>query len=165
MSTPRSGHTATLLTNGKVLIVGGDDARAELFEPATETFAPTGSMSISRYGATATLLANGKVLIAGGLGPGANQLPRLDTAELYDPLSGTFSGTGSMAVPRFLHAATLLNDGKILITGGTTDNAGGGLPQRTQNFMTPRLVFSLPLAVCSQIVRNTRPPCWRMERC
>jgi hypothetical protein len=86
MSTPRSGHTATLLTNGEVLIVGGNDARAELFDPATETFAPTGSMSISRYGATATLLANGKVLIAGGLGPGANQLPRLDTAELYDPL-------------------------------------------------------------------------------
>ena len=137
MSTPRSGHTATLLTNGKVLIVGGDDARAELFDPATETFAPTGSMSTSRYGATATLLANGKVLIAGGLGPGANELPRLDTAELYDPLSGTFSGTGSMAVPRFLHAATLLNDGKILITGGTTDNAGGGVATANAELYDP----------------------------
>ena len=126
MRTARSGHTATLLMNGKVLVAGGGDATAELFDPASTTFAPTGSMSTARYGATATLLANGKVLIAGGFGPGASELPRLQTAELYDPLTGTFVPTGSMAFPRVLHAAALLQDGKVLITGGTIDHVGGG---------------------------------------
>jgi len=128
MSTPRSGHTATLLANGKVLIVGGGgpDASAELFDPATATFSPTGSMTTPRFGATATLLANGKVLIVGGLGPGTSILPRLNSAELYDPLAGVFSATGSMATPRWMHTAALLNDGRVLIAGGTDDHVGGG---------------------------------------
>jgi hypothetical protein len=126
MGIPRSGHTAVLLANSKVLIVGGPDATAELFDPATATFSPTGSMTTPRFGATATLLANGKVLIAGGLGPGTSILPRLNSAELYDPLTGTFTATGSMTTPRWMHTATLLNDGRVLIAGGTDDSAGGG---------------------------------------
>jgi hypothetical protein len=126
LNTPRSGHSATLLANGKVLIVGGGDASAELFDPATGNFTPTGSMTTTRYGATATLLANGKVLITGGFGPGTSSLPRLNSAELYDPLTGVFSATGSMTNARVLHTATLLNDGKVLIAGGTRDGGGGG---------------------------------------
>ena len=129
MSKPRSGHTATLLANGEVLIVGGadgPDATAELFDPATATFLPTGSMTTPRAGATATLLANGKVLIAGGFGPGVSSLPRLNSAELYDPLTGTFAATGSMVVPRILHTSTLLNNGSVLIVGGTDSSTGGG---------------------------------------
>ena len=126
MGTPRSGHSATLLANGKVLIVGGGDASAELFDPSTGNFTPTGSMTTTRYGATATLLANGKVLITGGFGPGTSILPRLNSAELYDPLTGIFSATGSMTNARVLHTATLLNDGKVLIAGGTRDGGGGG---------------------------------------
>jgi len=126
MSTPRSGHTATLLADGKVLITGGGDPSAELFDPASGTFTPTGSMTTLRSGATATLLANGKVLITGGFGPGTSSLPRLSSAELYDPLTGTFSVTGSMAAARVLHTATLLNNGKVLITGGTREGGGGG---------------------------------------
>jgi hypothetical protein len=126
MNTPRSGHTATLLANGNVLIVGGPDATAELFDPVTATFSLTGSMTTSRYGATAILLANGKVLITGGFGPGTSSLPRLNSAELYDPLTGTFSATGSMADSRVLHTATLMNDGKVLIAGGTREGGGGG---------------------------------------
>jgi hypothetical protein len=137
MRTARSGHTATLLMNGKVLVAGGGNATAELFDPANASFTPTGSMSTSRYGATATLLANGNVLIAGGFGPGASELPRLKTAELYDPLTGTFSPTGSMALPRVLHAATLLDDGKVLITGGTIDNVGGGVATATSEVYDP----------------------------
>jgi hypothetical protein len=74
LTTDRQFHTATLLTNGKVLIAGGFGtapgspaplASAELFDPSTGTFTPTGSMSIPRAGHTATLLPSGKVLIAG----------------------------------------------------------------------------------------------------
>jgi IPT/TIG domain/Galactose oxidase, central domain len=126
MGKPRSGHTATLLGDGRVLIVGGADATAELFDPLTATFSPTGGMTTQRYGATATLLANGKVLITGGFGPGTSSLPRLNSAELYDPMTGTFSATGSMADARILHTATLLNDGKVLIAGGTREGGGGG---------------------------------------
>src|SRR5437764_9136216 len=77
----RSGHTATLLHNGKVLVAGGFDgnitlARAELYDPAKGTWSTTGSLKTARAYHTATLLANGKVLVAGG---GNN------SAELYDP--------------------------------------------------------------------------------
>jgi len=126
MHTARSGHTATLLANGKVLITGGGDGSAELFDPATGAFTPTGSMTTPRSRATATLLANGKVLVTGGFGPSTSSLPRLNSAELYDPLTGTFSATGSMVDPRVLHTATLMNDGKVLIAGGTRAGGGGG---------------------------------------
>jgi hypothetical protein len=70
-------------------------------------------MSVGRNSHTATLLAGGKVLIAGGQGVGV-----LATAELYDPTSGTFTATGSMAAARTSHTATLLINGKVLIAGG-----------------------------------------------
>ena len=128
LNTPRSGHTATLLENGKVLVAGGsEDGSAELFDPVTGTFSPTGTMSSSRSEATATLLANGRVLITGGYGRvlgknGAWQC--LATAEIYDPASGTFSKTGEMISARVMHTATLLNDGRVLITGGASDGFG-----------------------------------------
>jgi hypothetical protein len=121
MSTARNNHTATLLSNGKVLVTGGPDATAELYDPTAGTFSPTGSMSSVRYNHTATLLNDGKVLVTGGWGlnPG-NVSTSLTTAELYDPGSGTFSLTGSMGSARTYHTATLLNDGKVLVTGGGT---------------------------------------------
>ena len=118
IATARVGHTATLLSNGKVLVAGGDDATAELFDPASESFTRTGNMTTRRYGATATLLGNGKVLIVGGYGPCSTECPLMSTAELYDPLTGTFSATGSMSQARASHTATLLATGKVLITGG-----------------------------------------------
>lgn len=141
MNTARNGHTATLLANGKVLVLGGAngelDASAELFDPVSGTFTPTGSMSTPRAGATATLLANGKVLIAGGFGPGVSMLPRLSSAELYDPQSGTFIATGSMAIARFQPTATLLNDGRVLITGGVVDGGGGGAASANSELFDP----------------------------
>lgn len=111
MTTARSGHTATLLANGTVLIVGGArEATAELYDPSTATFAPTGGMTVARVGHTATLLSDGKVLIAGGW--------CLSSAELYDPATGTFAATGSMIEDQAGHAATLLPNGKVLIVGG-----------------------------------------------
>jgi hypothetical protein len=77
-------------------------------------------MAATRLGQTATLLDNGEVLIAGGFAGGSSYLT---SAELYDPLAGTFSATGSMAGARFIHTATLLKGGKVLIAGGATSSA------------------------------------------
>ena len=114
LTVARAIHTATLLSNGTVLITGGENsggslASAELYQPATGTFSATGSMSRTRFSHTATLLNNGMVLIAGGLS---------SSAELYDPATGTFTLTGSMTTPRYGHTATLLSNGMVLITGG-----------------------------------------------
>jgi Big-like domain-containing protein/galactose oxidase-like protein len=125
LNTERYFHTATLLTNGKVLITGGICcgnaqingnilASAELYDPASGTFSPTGSMAAARYGHTATLLNNGMVLIAGG----QNAVTLFSSAEIYNPANGTFTPAGSMINGREEHVATLLNNGKVLITGG-----------------------------------------------
>jgi hypothetical protein len=124
MGDPRVFHTATLLTNGKVLIAGGDDetttvyATAQLFDPASGLFASTGNMIAVHTGHTATLLADGRVLVAGGGNRAGSDTEGSATAELYDPATGKFTQTGNMNVSRTLHTATLLSDGTVLIAGG-----------------------------------------------
>ena len=121
LATARSYHTATLLPNGKVLVAGGYGgnyppgalASAELYDPATETWTATGSLTNGRYYHTATLLPNGKVLVAGG-----SDAENLASAELYDPATGTWTATGNLGTVRFLHKATLLSNGKVLVAGG-----------------------------------------------
>jgi N-acetylneuraminic acid mutarotase len=128
MTTVRDDPTATLLSNGKVLVVGGGDntgslvASAELYDPVSGTWSPTGSMATPRFLDTATLLPNGKVLVAGGSNDSAG---RLATVELYDPASGTWSATGSLATARDSHTATLLPNGKVLVAGGTSTGVSG----------------------------------------
>jgi len=114
-----ASHTATLLNTGKVLVAGWGNATAELFDPATGTFAATGSMVTARVSHTATLLSNGQVLVTGGIQGSGTATTVLAEAELYDPGKGTFSATaGVLTTAREWHAASLLPDGKVLVTGG-----------------------------------------------
>jgi WD40 repeat protein len=121
MTIGRTGHTATLLKNGKLLIAGGWTGRynlrrsAELYDPTTGVFTPTGDMVIERAGNTAALLPDGKVLVAGGEDRSENAL---SSAEVYDPSTGKFTRTGDMSEPRGEATATVLRNGKVLIVGG-----------------------------------------------
>jgi WD40 repeat protein len=119
LNNARTGHTATLLADGKVLVVGGSNdgtylASAELYDPATGTWSLTGSLNTGRTLHSATLLPDGKVLVAGGSNPSS-----LKTAELYDPATGTWSYTRNLGNPRSNHAAVLLLDGRVLVVGPT----------------------------------------------
>lgn len=119
MTASRLTHRATLLLDGRVLITGGRDgdwgrpalASAELYDPNSGTFSPTGNMKNARSGHEATRLADGRILITGGYSG--------TEAEIYDPATGTFASAGNMTRSRYFHAAVLLNSGKVLITGGT----------------------------------------------
>ena len=152
MTTPRYGYTATLLNNGKVLIAGGESdfnlvgagqygflapqsvlATAELYDPVSGTFARTGDMTVPRSWHTATLLPDGRVLIAGGNSTpppviaGGNSTPPPaippNTAEIYDPSTGTFAATGNMISGHVCQQAKLLFDGRVLIVGGSGASA------------------------------------------
>ena len=128
--TGRTAHTATLLANGKVLVVGGWDSRvtilgsAELYDPVAGTWQPTGSLHIPRAYHTATLLHDGRVLVVGG---SASLISGevLASAELYDPASGIWQPTGSSVTARIYHTATLLHDGRVLVVGGSDRAALG----------------------------------------
>ena len=126
MVSARQNYTATLLSNGKVLLVGGNDgsnasASAELFDPSNNSFALSGgSLQTARWSHTATLLPSGKVFITGGW-DSTNQA--LASAELYDPSTDSFSTiTSPMITPRADFTSTLLSNGAVLIVGGHDGN-------------------------------------------
>jgi hypothetical protein len=138
-----AGYSVTTLADGRVLVAGGridppdigvpplqvsvppyPVAAALLFDPASGTTTVTGSMTVARADHVAARLPDGRVLIAGGRDQHADGFDRsLRTAELYDPTSGTFSPTGSMASERYSETemaltATVLPSGRVLIHGG-----------------------------------------------
>ncbi len=118
MSAPRSGHVATVAGAGQVLVVGGGGT-AEVYDPAANVWAPTGSPLLAdRSAFTATRLPSGQVLVAGGTASDGTAFPWQTSAELYDPATGTWSFTGSMSGYRARHTATLLDSGKVLVVGG-----------------------------------------------
>ncbi len=147
MNVARDAHTATLLSNGQVLVAGGDNgtlggnplASAELFNPATGHWTLTGNMTVPRESHQAVLLPNGRVLVAGG----SNASGTLSSAELYNPATGTWTATGSMTAARSSFSMTVLQNGQVLAwqgssadlynpstgtwsaTGGPTSSVGG----------------------------------------
>jgi len=135
MATARSGHTASLLSNGKVVVAGGFSgpgstlASAELYDPATNAWSAAASMATARGGHTATLLSNGKLLVVGGW----NNLALLASAELYDPATNAWSAASNMATARSGHTATLLSNGKVLVAGGWN----GGVPLASAELFDP----------------------------
>jgi hypothetical protein len=116
----RVSHTATLLSDGRVLVTGGGEfasatASAELYDPTTGNWTYTGSLHADRENHTATLLADGRVLVVGGEGTFDSYIA---SAELYDPATGNWTYTGSLNTGRLAHTATLLPNGKVLVAGG-----------------------------------------------
>ncbi|RMG10088.1 MAG: hypothetical protein D6731_18305 [Planctomycetota bacterium] len=145
MRSPRAQHTATLLADGRVLVVGGTDgagvlADAELYDPLTGTWDlvralhddparglmmdPRGRVPTARQLHSATRLLDGRVLIAGGIGieradpRGMPVLETLRSAYVFEPASNTFRPVGSLTTPRAWHEALLLSDGRVLLVGG-----------------------------------------------
>ena len=120
----RSGHTATRLSDGRVLIAGGANStgalnETEIYDPASATFSTAGYMGAARTDHSATFLADGRVLIAGGHNGGG----AVASTEIFDPATGAFTSGPSMNVARAGHTATLLADGRVFIAGGAGSSA------------------------------------------
>ena len=137
MEIARRNHTANLMPNGDVLITGGSNSEeipvkdAEIFEVESGIFKPAGNMDLSRQNHTSTLLVNGKIIIVGG--GGTDRV--LNTTEFFDPelkrwlvdgSLGSWYFANNLHQSRTNHTATLLPDGKILVTGGHTKNLALG---------------------------------------
>jgi hypothetical protein len=117
----RVGSAAARLSDGRVLVVGGNDwdeesvPDAELYDPTTDAFTPAGSLTAGRFLSTATLLLNGRVLVVGGLGRGDVGTKE---AEVWDPISLAFTADATMARRRIEHLAAALPDCGVLVLGG-----------------------------------------------
>lgn len=144
MPEARDNHTATVMQDGRVLIVGGQAGcsatscarldTALIYSPATNAITATGHLTHARDGHTATVLLDGRVLIAGGSNPAADPLVAEEIAsmEIYDPETGMFTPAADMRIPRRSHTATLLNDGRVLLAGGSS--LLGAVSARTEIF-------------------------------
>ena len=146
MFDPRSGHSATLLPDGTVLIAGGmrrnqDFYRsAEVFDPKTNQFHRVGDMALARVGPAAVLLPSGKVLILGGwVGHDTT-----DEVEEYDPATRKFVVAGKMTVKRARPSVTLLRDGDVLIAGGGEGDSAGGVATAELYHSATRTFEALP---------------------
>jgi hypothetical protein len=143
LATGRSSHTATLLPNGRVFIAGGLAShspqstladQAEQFDPANGTFQP--DRKFSGVLNSATLLTNGDVLIAGGAIDWSTRTST-NSAFLLKSGSGILQPTGNLVAARYGHTATLLQDGRVLITGGATVTATAELYDPVSGTFSP----------------------------
>ncbi|HEY6417938.1 MAG TPA: kelch repeat-containing protein [Candidatus Binataceae bacterium] len=152
MKVMRQDATVTLLADDRVLVAGGlpvtpplHAAVAEIYDPRSNRFIMTGRMMEPRSSHAAVRLHDGRVLIVGGIGgpvPVSNSSdefqmgPALATAEVYDPATAEFRRTGSMATARVNARVALLNDGRVLVVGGT--DAQGQLRRSSAEAYDPK---------------------------
>ena len=172
MTSARESHTATLLNDGKVLVVGGDArevlrycgppfhctrhvplASAELFDPVSGSFTETGTMASPRTLHTATLLGDGRVLVAGGDSGNDFSTP-LATAEIFDISTGMFTPTGNMVNARAGHTATLLANGKVLVAGGSSGDAAELFDPATGEFTATGSMETSRTSATATLLKN-----------
>jgi Galactose oxidase, central domain/Kelch motif len=168
LNAARYSHTATLLSNGKVLVAAGwngpdNDATnsAEIYDPASGTWTVTGSLNAARYLHTATLLTNGQVLVAGGAGDLDTGYSTLSSAELFNPTNDTWTPTGSLNTERQYHTATLLPNSKVLVVGAWTTMA---TPWQALNCMIQPARLGRRPARSTPNASTTRRRCCPMAR-
>lgn len=148
MTLHRSGHIAVLLANGKVLLAGGVGtgwtflAETEVYDPASNTFTKTKNMTTARESHTATLLKDGNVLITGGHQGRRSAITIYVSAEIYNPTNGTFTATANLTVKRHKHDATLLDDGTVLIVGGSDERDSRGAYTTTEIYNPKTKTFA-----------------------
>ncbi len=135
LNVPRRNHTATVLADGRVLFIGGENengsvSAVELLEPAWGAISQAGATINARSGHTATLLENGTVLVAGG----SNASGALRSTEIYDPEKRSFSPGPILHRARAGHTATMLADGTVLLAGGDADRTAEIFDPRTGRF-------------------------------
>jgi hypothetical protein len=119
----RTVHTATLLPDGRVLVVGGTTSSrtAEILDPRTLKWGVAVSIRVARLLASATLLRSGRVAVIGGLANTGPPTPApTASVEIYDPATDVWSRGPSLRTARMGHTATLLKDGGVLVVGGST---------------------------------------------
>ena len=127
----RASHTAQLLEDGRVLVVGGGSANgnpaggdALVYDPQMNTWTATGPMVNMRINGKSVRLSDGRVLVVGGINLidsiNSVRMP-LTSAEIYDPTTNTWAATGSLSQARYGHVLTLLQDGRVLVSGGAHD--------------------------------------------
>ena len=183
MPEPRPGHTATLLPDGRVLVLGGcceapgiEDPTAVVWDPETSAFSEAGSLAVPRGGYTATPLLDGRVLVVGGW---TDTEAGLASAEIWDPETMTFSPAGALSRGRSGHTATALPDGRVVVIGGMYEDptsipcsflrSGIRLPRpsagqaRSRRFAGATPPRSCPTVGCSSSAATTgandeRPP-------
>ncbi len=162
MSQFRKLHTATLLSNGEVLVTGGGTSgtafteKAEVYDSAAKNWNVTGGLSFSRAGHLGVSLANGKVLVTGGFN---GSMGLVNNSELYDPVGGIWQLAGGLNTPRQTATATLLRNGKVLAAGG----AGNSFLSSAEVFDPASGNWTLPVP-CVTPAGKPQPPCSRMER-
>ncbi len=146
----QTSQTAVRLADGRVLLVAGcspiycvNSRRADLYDPASDTWSSAANFNGARVEPAAVLLADGRVLMVGGSASGGAFLPVTPAAEIYDPVTNTWTATSPMVATRTIVTATRLADGRVLVVGGGGNaevfDPATGAWTATGNLVTPRI--------------------------
>ena len=164
MSKPRKQHTATLLPNGSVLVTGGQGmyapglisqtASCEIYNPVSNTWTPTGPLSLERIFHSANLLSNGTVLVSGGYNNIGTTF--YSSCEIFDPYTGLWTRAAPMSIPHYQHKTVVLDSTKLLVISGRTDLSLSSISKACEVFTyaapnQPPTIVTNPSAVPSPV--------------